>query len=45
MGVDKRTVQLGNGVDWPRKGDNVTMEYTGWIYDPTKPENKGGDRP
>jgi FK506-binding protein 1 len=45
MGFEKRTVQWGNGVDFPQKGDTVTMEYTGWIYDPTKPENKGGEKP
>jgi FK506-binding protein 1 len=44
MGVEKRIVWLGNGVNLPQKGDTVTMEYTGWIYDPTKPENKGGDK-
>jgi hypothetical protein len=45
MGVDKRTLHLGNGVDYPKRGDFVTMEYTGWLFDPTKPENKGGEKP
>jgi FK506-binding protein 1 len=41
MGVEKTVVSQGNGQDTPRKGDTVTMEYTGWLYDTSKPENKG----
>ena len=41
MGVEKKVKQEGNGQDFPKKGDTVTMEYTGWLYDPSKPENKG----
>jgi FKBP-type peptidyl-prolyl cis-trans isomerase FkpA len=25
----------------PRKGDVITVNYTGWLYDPTKPDSKG----
>lgn len=41
MGVQKQTLSAGNGVDFPKKNDTVTMEYTGWLYDPSKPDNKG----
>ncbi|KAE8151824.1 peptidyl-prolyl cis-trans isomerase [Aspergillus avenaceus] len=41
MGVTKETISPGNGVDFPRKGDQVALHYTGWLYDPSKPENKG----
>jgi FK506-binding protein 1 len=41
MGVEKTLVSQGNGTDTPRKGDTVIMEYTGWLYDTSKPENKG----
>ena len=33
MGVDKRTLKPGNGKDYPAKGDEVTIEYTGNLYD------------
>jgi len=41
MGVEKKVISEGNGTDIPKKGDTVTMEYTGWLYDTSKPENKG----
>ncbi|THX10784.1 hypothetical protein D6D13_05259 [Aureobasidium pullulans] len=31
MGVDKQLIQKGNESDYPKNGDNVTMEYTGWL--------------
>ena len=31
MGVTKQVIKQGNGVDKPKNGDNVTMEYTGWL--------------
>ncbi|KAH7355834.1 FK506-binding protein/peptidyl-prolyl cis-trans isomerase-like protein [Pyrenochaeta sp. MPI-SDFR-AT-0127] len=40
MGVQKTTISEGNGPS-PRKGDRVTMEYTGWLRTPGKPEEKG----
>jgi len=42
MGVEKQTLATGNGQDVPKKGDTVTMEYTGWLFDANAPENKGG---
>ncbi|PSN69261.1 peptidyl-prolyl cis-trans isomerase [Corynespora cassiicola Philippines] len=41
MGVEKQVLQAGNGVDIPKKHDEVSMEYTGWLYDESKPDNKG----
>jgi FKBP-type peptidyl-prolyl cis-trans isomerase FkpA len=25
----------------PHAGDRITVNYTGWLYDPSKPDNKG----
>jgi len=25
----------------PHAGDHITVNYTGWLYDPSKPDNKG----
>jgi len=33
MGYEKKVLKAGNGVDKPKPGDTVTMEYTGWLYD------------
>jgi hypothetical protein len=33
----------GNELNSPNKGQDIAMEYTGWLYDPTKPENKGDE--
>jgi FKBP-type peptidyl-prolyl cis-trans isomerase FkpA len=33
-------VRVGTGVD-ATTGRRVTVNYTGWIYDPSSPENKG----
>ncbi|KAF2264012.1 peptidyl-prolyl cis-trans isomerase [Lojkania enalia] len=41
MGVEKQIIKPGNGVDVPKKHDEVTMEYTGWLYDAKAPDNKG----
>lgn len=40
MGVTKTTHTEGSGVV-PNKGDKVTIEYTGWLKDTSKPDNKG----
>ncbi|KAK6824169.1 hypothetical protein RU639_005222 [Aspergillus parasiticus] len=41
MGVTKETLAPGDGVNYPKVKDNVAMHYTGWLYDPSKPGNKG----
>lgn len=38
MGVTKKVVTKGNGTDIPKKGDEVTIEYTGNLYDESKGE-------
>jgi FK506-binding protein 1 len=40
MGVTKTTIQEGSGAI-PQKGQIVSMEYTGYLKDTTKPDNKG----
>ncbi|MDB5910553.1 MAG: peptidylprolyl isomerase [Massilia sp.] len=40
MGVTKTVIQEGNG-PVPQKGQKVTIEYTGWLKDTSKPDNKG----
>ena len=39
MGVDKKILKAGNGTDKPQKGDEVTIEYTGNLYDESKADN------
>ncbi|MCJ1403973.1 FK506-binding protein 2B, partial [Xylographa trunciseda] len=39
MGVTKRVLKEGNGVDKPKQGDEVTIEYTGNLYDQSKGES------
>jgi FKBP-type peptidyl-prolyl cis-trans isomerase FkpA len=31
---------VGSGAS-PQPGDTITVHYTGWLYDPSKPDNKG----
>lgn len=33
MGVTRKVLKEGNGKDKPAKGDEVTIEYTGNLYD------------
>ncbi|CZR64943.1 probable peptidylprolyl isomerase (FK506-binding protein homolog) [Phialocephala subalpina] len=40
MAVTKTVLKEGNGPS-PRNGDNVTIEYTGYLKDTSKPDNKG----
>ncbi|UPK97612.1 hypothetical protein LCI18_008547 [Fusarium solani-melongenae] len=40
MGVTKTTHQEGTGAV-PQKGQTVTIEYTGYLKDESKPDNKG----
>ncbi|KAI9828471.1 MAG: FK506 binding protein proline rotamase rapamycin-binding protein [Phylliscum demangeonii] len=41
MGVTKHVLREGNHSDRPRKGDSVTIEYTGYLYDGAKDNKKG----
>ncbi|KAF2705607.1 peptidyl-prolyl cis-trans isomerase [Pleomassaria siparia CBS 279.74] len=41
MGVRKVVLKSGNGTDFPKKHDEVSMEYTGWLYDQCSENNKG----
>lgn len=40
MGVTKTIIEEGSGAS-PSPGDTIAMEYTGWVKDTTKPDNKG----
>lgn len=40
MGVTKTILKEGNG-PIPQAGDKVTIEYTGYLKDTSKPDNKG----
>ena len=40
MGVTKTIIQEGTG-PVAKKGQKVTIEYTGWLKDTSKPGNKG----
>ncbi|CAD0090559.1 unnamed protein product [Aureobasidium vineae] len=31
MGVTKQIIKQGDGQNFPKNGDNVSMEYTGWL--------------
>ncbi|EEH04541.1 conserved hypothetical protein [Histoplasma capsulatum var. duboisii H88] len=35
MGVTKKVLRNGNGVNKPTTGDEVVIDYTGCLYDPT----------
>lgn len=41
MGVTKKVITQGNGVDFPKSGDTITMEYTGNLEDPNAENGKG----
>lgn len=40
MGVQKTVLREGSGAQ-PSAGSTVTIEYTGWLKDTSKPDNKG----
>ncbi|EWG45537.1 FK506-binding protein 1 [Fusarium verticillioides 7600] len=40
MGVQKTIISEGSGPS-PQVGQKVTIQYTGWIKDESKPDNKG----
>ncbi|KAB8230380.1 FKBP-type peptidyl-prolyl cis-trans isomerase [Aspergillus alliaceus] len=37
----KDIIRPGNGVDYPKNGDMVTVHYHGYLYDPTRSWNRG----
>jgi FK506-binding protein 1 len=39
--LEKHLVQEGNGKDYPKKGDQVAMNYTGWLFDAKADQNRG----
>ncbi|KAI4161121.1 MAG: hypothetical protein LQ342_005158 [Letrouitia transgressa] len=39
MGVTRKVLKDGNGVDKPKKGDEVTIEYTGNLHDESQAGN------
>ena len=42
MGVTRTILSPGNGKDFPKKGDEVTIEYTGNLYDSSiEPHHQG----
>ncbi|CAH0050290.1 unnamed protein product [Clonostachys solani] len=40
MGVVKTVIEAGTGAQ-PTKGQTVAIQYTGWLKDTTKKDNKG----
>ncbi|KAG5993816.1 FK506 binding protein proline rotamase rapamycin-binding protein [Claviceps pusilla] len=40
MGVQKTIIKEGTGAQ-PTTGNTVTIEYTGWLKDESKPDKKG----
>lgn len=40
MGVTKQMISAGNGTK-AKKGDTISMEYTGWVYDDKAADKKG----
>ena len=41
MGVTKSNTTVGDGATKAKKGDTITMEYTGWLQDTSKDDHKG----
>ncbi|PLB50600.1 peptidyl-prolyl cis-trans isomerase [Aspergillus steynii IBT 23096] len=41
MGVTKQILQEGNKQDYPQKGDQISMHYTGCLYDENAPNKMG----
>ena len=41
MSLQKDLISEGNKKDYPQRGDEVTIEYTGWLYDNNAPKNRG----
>ncbi len=41
MGVTKEQISPGDGTTKAKKGDTITMEYTGNLFDSNAPNKKG----
>jgi hypothetical protein len=41
MGVSRQVLREGNKKDFPKPGDTVSIEYTGYLYDPSREDKKG----
>jgi hypothetical protein len=39
MGVTKKVLKQGDGVTRPQQGDEVIMEYTGYLYEASQAAN------
>ena len=39
--LDKKVISEGNKTDFPKKGDEVAMNYTGWLFDANAANNRG----
>ncbi|RMZ87631.1 hypothetical protein DV736_g5138, partial [Chaetothyriales sp. CBS 134916] len=39
--LEKLVLREGNKSDFPKRGDEVAMHYTGWLYAAGKPNNRG----
>lgn len=39
MGVTRKVLKEGDGTTKPKKGDEVTIEYTGNLYDSKEADN------
>jgi FK506-binding protein 1 len=42
MGVTREILKEGNGSDKPKKGDEVSIEYTGNLYDEAASDHHRG---
>ena len=41
MGVTKQLITPGDGTNYAKAGDTITMEYTGYLQDTSAPDGKG----
>lgn len=41
MGVTKEILSPGNGQQFPKPGDQISMHYTGCLYDENAPNKMG----
>ncbi|KAI9748710.1 MAG: hypothetical protein M1835_001731 [Candelina submexicana] len=39
MGISSQVIKNGNGTDYPKRGDTITIEYTGYLYEPSAEAN------